>query len=913
MVGRDPVLEPGGLHGRVSERALLDDVISAVRAGDSRTLLVHGEPGIGKTALLDYVVRSAPDMRLLRAVGVESEMELAFASLHQLCAPLLAAADRLPPPQRDALRIAFGLLTGRAPDRFLVGLAILSLLSEASDKGPLLCVVDDAQWLDDVSATILLFVARRLVAEPVGLLFAAREPVADLDGLPALEVLGLANRDARALLLTAVKVPLDEHIRDRIVAEARGNPLALLELPSGASGTQFAGGLGLLDTPRQPLPTRLEASFRRRAEALPAGARLLLLVAAAEPVGDPLVLWRAARRLGIEPAAADATDGLLTIAGSVRFRHPLVRSAVYRSAREEQRRSVHLALAEATDPDVDPDRRAWHLAAAAAGPDEAVAQDLECSAGRATARGGVAAAAAFLQRALALTADPGRRPERTLAAAEASFQAGAFDAVQRLLDASESLPLDGFQSARALLLRGELALVLDYGDDAAPLLLQAARRLEAFDIELTRRAYLSAYGSAMSAAHLGQAGVFLEICRAIEDLRAGSGPADLLLEGLARMHTDGRAVAMPILRRAAKAVAGLPAEDVLRWGWLAPMATHVTWDSDGATAIYERQARIVREAGALAELPVYLSSLALDRAWNGDLVQARLLIAESEAVAAATGSQLPPFAALRLHSLEGDEATASALIEGTIEQAAARGQGEAMRVAQWAAAVLYNGLGRYEQAASAARQVTVTDIDPYPYMWALQELVEAATRVGETDLARGALDRLVEVTQPAGTDWALATQARSRALLAHGNGAEQAYTEAIERFGRTGLRPELARAHLLYGEWLRRDDRRVAAREQLRTAYDMLAAIGMEAFAERARRELAATGETVRRRGPDARDELTSQEEQIARLARDGLSNAEIAGQLFLSPRTVEWHLRKVYAKLGTSRQGLWRALDADA
>jgi DNA-binding CsgD family transcriptional regulator len=697
-----------------------------------------------------------------------------------------------------------------------------------------------------------------------------------------------------------------------IVAETRGNPLALLEVPRGLSVEQLAGGFGLSDAPRQALPTRLEESFQRRVEGIPAAARLLMPVAAAEPLGDPLLVWRAAERLGIEVAAADATDGLLTIEESVRFRHPLVRSAVYRSAPGEDRRGVHLALAEATDRDVDPDRRAWHLAAAAVAPNETVASDLERSAGRARARGGVAAAAAFLQRAVGLTTDPGRRTERALAAAELSFQAGQLDTAQRLLSVAESYPLDGFQAARATLLRGHVAVVLGYGNDAAVLLLEAARQLEPFDLELARGCYLTAYGAAMSAAHLGQATVFLGICRAIEDLPPPQGTPDAktaLLEGLARMHTDGRAVATPILQRAAIAVAQMPEEDVLQWGWTAPMASNATWDSNGSSAIFDRQAKIVRGAGALAELPVYLSALALDKAWNGDLAGARFLIAESDTVAAATGSQLPPFAALRLLSMEGREAEASALIADTIEHATAHGQGLAVRVAQWAAAVLYNGLARYDEAIVVARQVTTGDIDPYPSMWALPELVEAAARVGETDTARRALDRLAEMTQPASTDWALGTEVRSRALLSDGEHAHVLYREAIERFGRTGLRPELARAHLLYREWLRREGERREAREQLRTAHQMFAAIGMGAFAERARRELVATGETVRKRSAETHDALTPQEEQIVRLARDGLSNREIGIELFLSSRTVEWHLRKVYTKLGiSSRRELWAA-----
>jgi DNA-binding CsgD family transcriptional regulator len=911
MLG-DPVREPGSLYGRASECSLLDDVVAALRAGESRTLLIHGDAGIGKTALLDHVVTAATDMRVLNAAGVESEMELAFASLHQLCTPLLGAVEQLPPPQRDALDVAFGQTSGPAPDRFLVGLAVLSLLSRAAEERPVLCVVDDAQWLDEVSARTIAFVSRRLLAEPVGLLVAAREPTGDLRGLAELEIHGLRDSDARALLASAVMFPLDERVRDRIVAETQGNPLALLELPRGLTVEQLAGGFGLLEAPRQALPSALQESFRRRVEEIPDAARPLLLVAAAEPVGDPVLVRRAAERLGIDVAAAHAADGLLTIEGSVRFRHPLVRAAVYQSAPAEQRSTVHLALAQETDREGDRDRRAWHLAAAALAPDEEVAVELERCASRAQARGGVAAAAAFLQRALGLTADADRRTDRALAAAELSFQAGGLETTQRLVAVAESHPLDGFAAARAALLRGHVALVLGYSNDAPQLLLDAARQLEAFDLELAREAYLTAYGSGMSASHLAPAGVFLDICEAIERLPPPEGGPDaksLLLEGLARMHTNGRAVAIPILQRAMSALAQLPDEDVLRWGWMAPMASHVVWNSGAATAIFRRQLEIVRTAGALAELPVYLSSVALDDAWNGDLAGARLLIAESDMAATMTGSQLPSYAALRLKALEGKEAEGSALIASTIEQGAAQGQGQAVTVAHWAAAVLYNGLAQYDTAMAAARKVTANDIDPYPQMWALPELVEAAARAGEDDTAHAALHRLSEMTQPAGTDWALGTEVRSRALLSDGADADDLYREAIERFGRTALRPELARAHLLYGEWLRREGRRSDAREQLRSAHQMFTDMGMEAFAERTRRELVATGETVRKRRAETRDELTPQEEQIARLARDGLSNTEIGSQLFLSSRTVEWHLRKVYAKLGiSSRRELWAA-----
>ena len=542
MAKGQPAPEPS-LRGRGPECALLDDVIAAIRAGESRTMVLHGEAGVGKTALLNYTVESAAEIRLLRATGVETEMELAFASLHQLCAPLLESVERLPPPQRQALEIAFGLREGPAPDRFLVGLALLTLLSEAAEERPVLCVVDDAQWLDEVSAKTLAFVARRLLAEPVGLLLAARVAAPDLRGLPDLEVHGLRNADARALLRSAVPFRLDDRVRDRIVAETRGNPLALLELPRGLTVAQLAGGFGLLDAPRQALSTRLEETFQRRLEAISDHARLLLLLAAAEPVGDPMLVWRAAERLGIESAAAGAdTDGLLTIGEWVRFRHPLVRSAVYRSAPVEQRRAVHLALAEETDRELDPDRRAWHLAAATPGPDEDVALELEQSAGRAQARGGVAATAAFLRRAVALAQDPARRAERLIAAAEASFLAGAFDTALELTATAETGALDELQCPRLDVLRGNVAFASGGVSDAPPLLLKAARRLERLDVELARQTYLTAWGAASVAGQLAGEGVLLEISRAVQALPPRPGaprPLDLLLDGLARRPPMG--------------------------------------------------------------------------------------------------------------------------------------------------------------------------------------------------------------------------------------------------------------------------------------------------------------------------------------------------------------------------------------
>jgi DNA-binding CsgD family transcriptional regulator len=873
---------------------------------------------MGKTALLGYLTEHAEGFRIANAVGVESEMELAYSGLQQLCAPMLDHLDGLPVPQRDALETVFGLGKGPPPDRFLVGLATLTLFAEVAEQEPLVCIVEDAQWLDQASAQILSFVARRLLAERVALVFAARTGIGDgvLAGLPELFVAELGESDARALLLENLIGPLDAAVCDQIVAESHGNPLALLEFPHTWSAAQLAGGFGLPES--RPVAGKIEESYVRRLHGLPADTQLLVLAATAEPLGDPVLLHTAAKALEIDMVAVHAAvdAGLLTVGRRVEFTHPLVRSAAYRSAAAQDRHRVHRALADATDAEHDPDRRAWHRARATPGPDEDAAAELERSAGRAQARGGVAAAAAFLRRAVELTSEPARRAERGLAAADASFQAGAFHAALQLLTTAETSLLDGFQSARASLLRGHVAVVSFYGNEAAPLLLEAARRLEPFDLSLARRAYLTAWAAAVTANHLGGAEVLLEIChaaRALPPLPADPHPLDLVLDGLAMLITDGRVAATPILQRAAKAVMQLQVEDVIRWGWMAPGPSSATWDSDGAIAIYERKVQLVRDAGALGELPIHLDSLALERTWLGDFAGARLLIGERDSVAAATGSQMPPFTELRLRALRGRQAEAFPLIEAVIEQGTARGQGIAVMDAHWAAAELNNGLARYEEAASAAREVTAHAIDPWTSIFALPELVEAAARVGDTQLAHGALDRLAETTQPAGTDFGLGIEARSRALLRGGAAAEALYREAIDRLGRTNRRPDLARAHLLFGEWLRRESRRVDAREQLRTAYELFVTIGMEAFAERARRELNATGDKVRKRSPETSDELTPQEEQIARLARDGFSNPEIGTQLFISARTVEWHLRKVFTKLGiSSRRQLRTALHED-
>jgi DNA-binding CsgD family transcriptional regulator/tetratricopeptide (TPR) repeat protein len=907
MANRRPV--PGGtpaLQGRRSETGLLEGLVAAVRQGDSRTLILWGEAGVGKTALIEYLVHLASNLRVVRATGVESEMELAFAALHQLCAPMLDQVDRLPDPQRHALEIVFGQREGLPPDGFLVGLAVLSLLANSAEERPLLCVVDDAQWLDHASARMLAFVARRLLAEPIGLVFGARRTPDELGGIPDFEVRGLGDADARALLATAGRSLLDERVRDRVVAETRGNPLALLELPQGMSKSELAVGFGQLEAPA--LRGRIEESFLRRLEALPEDSRLLLLAAAAEPIGDPLLLWSAADSLGIDAAAADSVQAaeLVTIGERVTFRHPLVRSAVYRCSPARDRRAVHRALARATDGAVEPDRRAWHLAAAAAGPDEKVARELERSAGRAQARGGLAAAAAFLQRAVALTRDVAHRTDRALAAAHASLESGAFREALGLLDSVEAGRLDERQRARADLLRAEAAFAQRRGNDAPPLLLRAAKTLEPLDRELARETYLDAWSAALFAGRFASSASLHDVSREARLAPRPTGrsrPSDDLLEGFALLFTDGRTSAIPVLERAAAGFAGDEAstEEVLRWGWLATAAAVTTWDFETCVAVSTRGVQLARDSGALAVLAVSVNVLAQAMSLAGEFEKAARLIAEADAVTEATGTHVAPYGALVLAGLRGHEAGAFGLIDATVNAATADGQGTAVQYARWAGSVALNGLGRYAEALVAATDASDDTPELFVSAWSLSELIEAATRSERIDEARTALERLAERTRSSGGGWAEGLEARGRALLSEGETAERLYREAVERLGATRLRPELARAHLLYGEWLRRQHRRVDARAELGSAHDMFTAIGMEAFAERARVELGATGETVRRRTVETRDELTAQERQIAGQARDGLSNPEIGTRLFLSPRTVEWHLRKVFTKLGIS------------
>jgi DNA-binding CsgD family transcriptional regulator len=909
------------LTGRRAEADVLDQLATDVLAGESRVLLLHGEAGVGKTALLDYLAGHAPGCLVTRASGVQSEMELAFAGLHQLCGPILDQLEALPAPQRDALQTAFGMSAGPAPDRFLLGLAMLSLLSHAAAERPLLCLVDDHQWLDRASAQILAFAARRLGAESVGLVFAAREVREELVGLPELLVPELREPAARELLDAALTGPIDIRVRDQIIAETRGNPLALLELPRGLTPEELAGGFGLPGA--LSLASSIEQNFQRRVGALPRETQQLLLLAVADPSGDPALVWRAAARLGISTdAAVPATEaGLAEFGTRLLFRHPLARSAVYKSASAADRQEAHRALAEATDPELDPDRRAWHRAQAAPGPDEDVAAELVRSASRARARGGLTAAAAFLERAAMLTLDPARRAERSLAAAQAKSQAGAFSAALGLLAVAEAGPLTDLQRAHADLIRAQLAFITSRGTEAPALLLKAARRLRDPDPGLSRATYLDALSAGIFTGRLASPGWgVLDVARAATEAPpAPDAPRapDFLLDGLTVHYNEGYAAGVPLLRRAvAEFGHNMPAEEELRWLWLVCVAAAVrVWDDAGWDALSARHVQLARDTGALGELPLALTSRAFLHLFSGQLSSAASLTDEVQTVKDATRSGLAPYGALGLAAFRGEEARAHALIEATMEDVTLRGEGVGITFAQWANATLNNGLGRYDRAAAAALHACDYDADLGSLIWTMPELIEAAVRSGLTTAATWAGDRLAEMTEACDTDWAAGILARSRALLSEGDTADNLYRESITRLSRTRLRVDLARAHLLYGEWLRRERRRADAREELRTAHGMLEAIGMAGFAERARRELRSTGESARKRGRTAEhEELTAQELQVARLARDGLSNLEIGTRLFISAHTVQYHLRKVFAKLGiTSRSQLDRVLPTDA
>lgn len=908
------------LLGRRTERAAVEQLLDRAREGNSGALVVRGEAGIGKTALLQHArdVATATAFRVENAVGVESESHFAFAGLHQICAALLDRSAALPDPQRAALGVAFGLRGGTAPDRFLVGLATLHLLAEVAEEEPLLCVIDDAQWMDDASTQVLTFVARRLEAERVALVFGVRDP-SDRDltafaGLPEIGVSRLVEPDARVLLATAVHTPLDDRVRDRIIAEARGNPLALLELPRSAPPAELAGGFDLTDA--LDVPRRIEDSFKRRSASLPADAQLLLLVAAAEPTGDVTLLWRAAAELGVDREAAAPAEaaGLLELDAQVRFVHPLVRSAIYQGATPPDRRRAHAALAAVTDSDIAADRRAWHRAKSVLGPDEDVAAELERSAGQAGARGGLAAAAAFLQQAAELTPDPAHRASRALEAARAKRAAGAFEAGLELLTVAAAGPLDALSAARVELLRAQIAFHLMRGSMVPGMLLDAGKMLGPLDAARSRETYLHAFDAAIIAGGLGEGRGILEVANAARDAPAPPGPprpADLLLDGLVTMYTRGYAAGVPELRRALQALGADHSSpeagdgDNRRWLWLASRVALLLFEDEQLMALAQRNVLLARESGALAALPIALLFCSNMAVLAGDPGRAAELIAEEAAITQMTGGVSLNFGRLVLAAWSGDQPHTVEIHAATVDAATARGNGAEVAMAHLALAVLHNGLGNYAAALTAAEGACEFFEPPYVNL-ALPELIEAACRADEPTRAARALDVLTSRAEVSGTAWSLGLAACGRALTSAGPVAEDHYRSAVDLLGGCRMAAHSARAHLAYGEWLRREGRRQDARVQLRTAHELFSDMGFEAFAARAARELRATGEHARKRTAQPSDALTAHELQVARLVATGATSREVGEQLFLSPRTIEAHLRSIFRKLGiTSRRQL--------
>ncbi|MBN6053124.1 AAA family ATPase, partial [Nonomuraea sp. RK-328] len=893
---------PARLRARTRETQAVEQLVEAARSGQGRALVLLGEAGIGKTTLLAHAVEAATGFELLRATGVEFEMDLPFAALHQLCGPLLSSIDRIPDAQREALEAAFGLRSDVTADPFRVGLAVLGLLVESARENPILCVVDDAQWLDSASARVVAFVARRVGSLHIAFAFALRDvPGSEvLRGLPTLTVSGLPEAEARLMLAEEVLAPLDEAVSERIVAEARGNPLALLELARSAGPTSIAGGYAVPDT----LAGRIEQGFHQRVAALPDDTQRVLLVAAAEPVGDPALLQRACAHLGADIGVAEAAEaaGLLELGARVRFRHPLVRSAVYKAAPVSERRAAHSVLAMATDRQADPDRWAWHRAQATAGVDEEVAAELERSAQRAQARGGLAAAAAFLDKAAALTPDRTRRHARLLSAAQAKHDAGIPDEALSRLAAIDAAQLSGLERAKAARLRGQISFSVQRGSQAPPLLLAAARLFVEIDMRLARETLLEVLWAAAWAGRFGRAeAIVREVVALLHRIPSPDPPqpADLLLDGMVRFFTEGLAPSVPQIGAALRAyrqsgdVRALPLACRAAWG---------VWDDEALAVLITRLTGVARDSGALAVLPVGLNFEAWLRLQEGRLDTAEALIREADAVAEATGAPRTNYGSAFLAGWRGDSDEARRVLDASAREAAERGEATAVTITELSTAVLHNGSGRYDAALvagrKAAEQIQISAFG----VWALPEVVEAATRLGHLDIAVDAVDELAERTRPCGTDWALGVEAGARALVADDAAAEDLHQEAIERLGTTRMRAQLARAQLRYGEWLRRQGRRSDARTQLGIAYEKLSAMGVQGFAARAEAELRASG---RQRGRASLD-LTEREVEVLVLAARGLRNREIGMRLSISDRTVGHHLAHIYDKTGhRTRAGL--------
>jgi DNA-binding CsgD family transcriptional regulator/tetratricopeptide (TPR) repeat protein len=893
------------------------ELLTGMRHGRSGVLVLRGEPGIGKTALLADVLTLGSEFRVITLSGAESEMELAYAGVQQLCAPFSDHLDKLPDPQNKALQVALGLrdaARGETPDPLLVGLALLTLLGEAAGERPIVCVVDDAQWVDTASLDALGLVARRLMADPIAMFFAARHFGAErqLNGLPELELRGLDDADARVLLGEMVPGRWDERVRENLLAESGGNPLALLELHRALDPMELAGGYGLANATSRA--SRISSSFERRLRELPANTVLLMLIAASESAGRSDWLWAAAEHLGLDASAAQPAEeaGLITVFNGIRFRHPLIRSAVYRTAPISARRRVHGALARVITGAAVDEHRAWHAAQAAARPDEQIATDLVLAAERARSRGGVAAAAAFLSLSAELTPDPELRVERRLDAANAKLDAGAPAAASDLMVSAAAENDAEHVGARIALLRAKLAFAINRGRDAPSLLLKAAERLARVDPALARETYLEALMVAMALGRLpdGEHRMTASVADAARSAPVAAEPpraVDFLLDGLVVRLTDGYVAAAPLLKRALQECLREESAGAVdpRWHYLTHRVCLDLFDRATINTLAARQIDSLRAAGELNVLPTALYQYAGLCITDGLFDQSADLVAEAETIMAATGA--PPLPSIRpyLAAYRGQEELCRTLLQSAIDEATVRGQGGEVTVALCAKAILHNSLGQYGEALQACTGAAQFDDTGY-YGYVLVEMIEAATRCGEGQVAAEALARLTERADASGTDTALGLAARSAALVAGDDPSAEALYEKAIKLLQHSYSLYAVRTRLVYGEWLRRVRRRRDARVELRIAYDSFVALGVEGFADRARRELTVAGETVSARPAGQAVELTAQESHIARLARDGHTTSEIAGQLFLSPRTVEWHLSRIFAKLGiTSRRDL--------
>ena len=891
---------PLALVGRDRECARIDELLEAARAGDSGALVVRGEPGIGKSALLDYAAAQAEGMELLRTAGVEAEGDLAFAGLYGLLRPILGRLSELPELQAKALAGALGLAPSAGSDRFLASAAVLGLLAEAAEELPVLCVVDDAHWLDTPSADALVFAARRLRAERVAIVFAVREREGrsfERRGLPDLSVTGLEDEDARALLLNRSS-ELVASVRERLLAEAAGNPLALLELPAGLSEAQRTGIEPLPDS--IPLTARVQAAFAARVEGLPAPTQTMVLIAAADDTGDVATVVSAAAELGVAAEAldpAEATGVVRTDGGRVAFRHPLVRAAVFGAATLTQRQRAHTALASVLKGEEHADRRVWHHALATLTADENVAAELEAAARRSQLRGGHASAVTAFERAAELSDSEPARRRRIGEAAEAAWAAGQPERARGLL-ARSLASADGDQRVRLLYLSGLIEARSGWLPDALGPLLGA---IEGSDVaSLTLEMLRDAYEIASYAEAHDQLSAITRRAAQVEPAsdRDRFIATALMAWGseLAGEYARGAQLAAEAIEHAKRL------DDPRCLIWAAATADREGGWGNGLPHA-NRAVALARERGLVSVMPQALA------AQSDALVgRSRFDVASS---AAEEGHRLAldidqPWTAswtlvslATVAALRGEEDEARARVEALQQLLAASGASFVTIFGQRVLGLLDLTLGRPAEAldhlqafAAAPAGVFMT---PHRCL-GLPDVVEAAARARQLDEAAGALARFHEWVEQVPTPAGLSLLARCQALAGESD-AEPHFVRSIELAG--ALSPfERARNELLYGEWLRRERRRMDARPHLRTALELFQRLALSPWEERARGELRASGETPRRRDPSTVDRLTPQELQIAHLVVEGMTNREIAAQLFLSPRTIDYHLRKVFAKL---------------